>query len=170
MNVRQALEDLIRICDLIDARLNIARAEAPIEPEPGNIGYQNKTNHDPLKHALLVARAAIEAEERAAIKALDAQAPAEEREAHTRVPWKRTPDDPLEIVGGSEHLPQCIHVAITETSPDAEFIVRACNSHDELLGALKETSIFLSGVCAGPQTNAVLVRAETAIDKAEGKS
>jgi hypothetical protein len=69
------------------------------------------------------------------------------------------------------------------SAADAEFIVRACNAHDELLAALKKLSVEVSGLlgtieremreAAGNTNMAVLTQrwqeARAAIAKAEGR-
>ena len=53
---------------------------------------------------------------------------------------------------------------------NAEFIVRACNSHDELVKALKEIASYSPHCCEDCPCDYLRQVAEEAIAKAEGKA
>lgn len=100
---------------------------------------------------------------------------------HTPLPWRtNTIIEGRAIAieaGRNTHICQVAKDALLshdETNANAAFIVRACNSHYELLGALKDIrSRFASCIAQGNGEIAgdkeALARADSAIAKAEGK-
>ena len=90
---------------------------------------------------------------------------------HTPVPWRAVPTSVkgsgtslMDVVSdGAEFSPS--HVASEILPEDAEFIVRACNAHDELLEALEICQNYLGGPWTAPED--VIERARAAIAKAK---
>ena len=90
---------------------------------------------------------------------------------HTPLPWRveqPNPDRPIFIIINKKYG----IVVHKTTGGDAEFIVRACNSHGELLEvleALKELMPWVSGVYTRKSPNALkaIERVKQAIAKAE---
>lgn len=89
---------------------------------------------------------------------------------HTPTPWhwkryKTSMGKMMATIGGSDRLGAMIACVKPE---NAEFIVRACNAHEELLAALEALEPFFSQVEAHGGRKAVQL-ADEAIAKAEGK-
>lgn len=83
---------------------------------------------------------------------------------------------PLAMVGGEYHVCRMSHTAaewrFSYHRDNAAFIVRACNSHYDLLEALKELSDYYSADLASDFGNEAgrMRKALAAIAKAEGRS
>lgn len=90
---------------------------------------------------------------------------------HTQTPWKIE-----ESYVGARYMVRSAHsdeTAMTRYREDAAFIVRAVNSHEELINAMKEISIHIRGKCDHETQDECddcigLIVAD-AIAKAEGK-
>ena len=83
---------------------------------------------------------------------------------HTPLPWQADGEVVYTTVGEDETVADCWEAS------DAEFIVRACNAHDELLAACKAMQIVLrSGPTTGKDLSYELGLARAAIAKAEGE-
>lgn len=94
--------------------------------------------------------------------------------------WRCEVSDAGEPVGD----PQCcgepdiaelqVEIAHTGSRDDAAFIVRACNSHYDLIEALGEAEQLISGDLTGPEwkraCNAFLKRARAILAKAKGEA
>jgi hypothetical protein len=112
-------------------------------------------------------------------------APKSNRTTHTPGPWKageaawfrgRANDD---TESGKRPITSGAHGVIANVygSANAEFIVRACNAHDELLAALKElrAAITVGSTDDGKEEISrdvhfeVALKADAAIAKAEGR-
>ncbi len=85
-------------------------------------------------------------------------------EGHSKLPWK---------ISGTSWLIDAytgVIVNVNDCKEDAEFIVRACNSHDKLVEALKEViSCFPHNVPVGTEVAKLRLMAEEAIKEAEGE-
>lgn len=95
---------------------------------------------------------------------------------HTPVPWEGfPPQDPTMIktvfgypgMDDSERSPITFLGSGVKRKANAEFIIRACNAHDDLLGALKQLSAALDEFDFDPALQAA---ARAAIANAEGRS
>jgi hypothetical protein len=68
---------------------------------------------------------------------------------HTPGPWKYEADDNV-IIGGDGLImtwqTRSIDVGVAERDANAEFIVRACNSHDDLMAALEDMMAWARAV------------------------
>ena len=92
---------------------------------------------------------------------------------HTLGPWHIINSDMVvgpegQLVADCERTPHCERPAppTVEAMANAEFIVRACNAHEELLAALRGLVCELESVNV-PAPG--LIHAKKAIAKAEGK-
>ena len=103
-----------------------------------------------------------------------------EKSKHTPTPWKANKWAPgWEISAPESHYTVCRLTDCNNEEANAAFIVRACNSHDELLEALKglllevtgahsgTSSIFAEELKSGRSFHIAVARA--AIAKAEGQ-
>ena len=101
---------------------------------------------------------------------------------HTPTPWKQGVNYPERIIGEHEIVAFVNHPELDGKPNDreqanAEFIVRACNSHDELLEACKALVQNLEmewlpngyGQCDYPLSYRIIKNAKDIIAKAEGK-
>jgi hypothetical protein len=101
---------------------------------------------------------------------------------HTPTPWKI--DQYETVVGTTDEafeIASCwtansgIHKDFKECRANAEFIVRACNAHDNLVRALRSTLDHVAVPFAkrdaawGRKGNEIFVQARAALAKAEGK-
>ena len=90
---------------------------------------------------------------------------------HTILPWRVTRGShayPLEITSESRTIAQIEH---NNCEANAEFIVRACNSHYELLEACKRTvEMFDKNSIAMNELPYTYTRLKQVIAKAEGKN
>jgi hypothetical protein len=92
---------------------------------------------------------------------------------HTPTPWREAgikPKDegPLTALVGDINE-ESVHIGTIRSKEDAAFIVRAVNSHEELLGALKGARMLLVGLpvdCKPMQHAYDLI--DEAISRAEG--
>lgn len=99
---------------------------------------------------------------------------------HTPTPWK-TEKNKDAYAGGTGILPRkhsghyvgVMFRSNPNEANDAEFIVRACNAHEELLEATKNAVVFLEASMVTKPTDDVsmaLSHLRAAIAKAEGQS
>jgi hypothetical protein len=56
---------------------------------------------------------------------------------HTPIPWELDAEDDLAICGGNIVLARTQHVRHDKELANAVFIIRACNSHEALVKALR---------------------------------
>lgn len=86
-------------------------------------------------------------------------------QAHTPTPWQS--DNDVIFCNGHFAIAKTIKLGIPEkeSKANAAFIVRACNSHEELLEACKSALILI----APTDQKALKRKLEQAIAKAEGK-
>jgi hypothetical protein len=89
---------------------------------------------------------------------------------HTPLPWRYQDDDTFDlldnkrIVGANLISPALVFGGLArESEANAEFIVRACNAHYEMLEALKSVRRYLE------QINVTSHQLNVAIAKAEGR-
>jgi UDP-N-acetylmuramyl pentapeptide synthase len=57
-------------------------------------------------------------------------------EKHTATPWQQNDSNPKQVCDASNEL-GCAPIATFKRKEDAEFCVRACNAHDDLVKALE---------------------------------
>ncbi len=84
---------------------------------------------------------------------------------HTKTPW-RVGNAGITVFGPPNGNPSPETVVTVKNKANAEFIVKACNSHEELLGALlqiKACHIGPDAICSGCEK-----QLEQAIANAEG--
>lgn len=82
---------------------------------------------------------------------------------HTPLPWQADGEVVYTTVGEDETVADCWEAS------DAEFIVRACNAHDDLLEACKAARSIIDEFHGGTiQGDIVLTRLNDAISHAEG--
>ncbi len=86
---------------------------------------------------------------------------------HTPTPWTLRKDRPMAFFRGTEKVGDTAGMSFSdmEAERNAAFIVRAVNSHDELLGLLMHCKEYLEGYAERPSLNLI----EKAIAQAEGK-
>ena len=87
---------------------------------------------------------------------------------HTATPWRSDVDN---IYSGGYYIAKIVHGGTDKAiKVDAEFVVRACNAHDELLEALKGLIALLEddGSYSAHEYEQEMLIAEHAIAKAEG--
>lgn len=105
--------------------------------------------------------------------------------SHTPTPWELGADgrgimaDNQKLIlhvknTGPEHAGKPGHVSVRESLANAAFIVRAVNSHDELLEAAKNARNVLAALAVGDlkqvrADSSALLALRSAIAKAEGK-
>jgi len=96
--------------------------------------------------------------------------------SHTPTPWKAEENRVFQIKHPTFRIAICTSNSADylEEKANAEFIVRACNNHDELLEALKESQIALydamhAGHLSRSYGGKVMDKIEQAIAKVEGK-
>jgi hypothetical protein len=89
---------------------------------------------------------------------------------HTPTPYSAQPHDDEDTMEIWDHL----GAFCTCIKANAEFIVKACNCHDELLGALKGIMQGIGDACdcvdGEPKGHCFLCLARAAIAKAEGEN
>lgn len=93
---------------------------------------------------------------------------------HTPTPWKYQRQIESDFISGRNHPTYPIYTnggkfgnpAEAKSEADAEFIVRACNSHDDLLAACSEAVEILSVYL--PESLPTLKAIKAAVDKAKG--
>jgi len=61
----------------------------------------------------------------------------EQAQKHSPLPWHVGPFYKSDIESQSGRIAECVSLKTPRAEANAEFIVRACNSHHELLAALK---------------------------------
>lgn len=85
--------------------------------------------------------------------------------SHTKLPWKITEPSPKksrEIAGASgEFIAKLTALDI----PNAEFIVRSCNAHDELVEALEAMLGLASGHVLGSDEFVEVIAAKKILEK-----
>jgi len=92
---------------------------------------------------------------------------------HTEIPWSTKPNEEL-IYGSDGEVIMIVsgNQSLDEDFANAEFIVTACNCHDELLAACKTMKTILSALessrCLTVEEWHSFIQAEKAITKAEG--
>lgn len=79
----------------------------------------------------------------------------------------------LAMANGEYHVCRMTHTAALHKAElhraNAEFIVRACNAHDEMLAALKAANDKLRSVLFGGDDHPLVAASDAAIAKAEGQ-
>lgn len=85
---------------------------------------------------------------------------------HTPTPWKQSEIDPAHIIDAEGFTITWVESASGMDETNAKFIVRAVNSHKELLDAAKRTLLCLEDQVEGQHTTKDALR--RAIAKAEG--
>ena len=95
---------------------------------------------------------------------------------HTPTPWHQVDNTGALVIDlNGNVMAHCAvqdELPMTERQANAAFIVRAVNSHEELIEALKEVTEWLAASCTtsdGAQTEAIK-QANSAIARAEGKN
>jgi hypothetical protein len=100
---------------------------------------------------------------------------------HTPIPWRLVKFAPMNVTAESKVVANCACYSDNTADPEAlhdellanaEFIVRACNSHDRLVEALKglvECSPCQNG-CAADDMTCATRKAEAALAKAKGET
>lgn len=96
---------------------------------------------------------------------------------HTPLPWYacehpegpagiRAPDH--KMVARCEGMFGRGHVSRGDWEDNAAFIVRACNSHYDLVEALEKLTAFVDQTCAYVDANPLIEAARAALDRAKG--
>lgn len=91
---------------------------------------------------------------------------------HTPGPWRVDPKAITRVVAGANDtvaVTGCQSDLIDEWPPNAEFIVRACNAHDEMLAALQELLECADAECVSGSSHEPIERARAVIAKATGQ-
>jgi hypothetical protein len=86
---------------------------------------------------------------------------------HTATPWSvaGTNSEGWLRISQQEDLP----VAHVRSSIDAEFIIRACNAHDDLVKSMTELKEAIEFTPLGVRALYALEKARVALDKAKGQ-
>lgn len=68
----------------------------------------------------------------------------EKKQGHTELPWRTLPTNQFIFSGVKAVVDtDCREIGIAERLANAEFIVKACNSHDALVEALKNLQTLM---------------------------
>lgn len=100
--------------------------------------------------------------------------PTAPRPTHTPGPWMSFDSGTKVITCDSESLliaslEECEVETVAERKANAEFIVRACNSHEELVEALRDLLQVIATDELIPESVSYMQQARAALAKAEGR-